>query len=329
MPSIGIPQPRETTVISGIHRNTTLRVMITAAGLWAAVCRDVRPCLGHPGLHHDWAEATAAMAEDPFAVQPRLSRARVARLEGRHLAAYFEARWARALAPHDAEPLRVLGLAALDLGLQGEGLDHLDAFFAAGGEAFDARVARAKARWSARQQAEALDDMDRALALKPDVDAALLRASWRRQRRQLTEAAAGLSDVLTRVQDALLVRRALVEVRLEQGQPQAALELVEEALTKNPRSVEWLLAKARALTASGEPETAHQTLLDALVLAEAAAQQRATPMLITQRAEVRLALGDRAGARRDLDLALTKGPPFPRALELSRELGRRAPRGQR
>jgi hypothetical protein len=77
------------------------------------------PAPAHPGLHHDWEEATRALEQDPYSAQPRLSRSKVARLEGWRLTAYHEARWARALAPHDAAPHRALGLAALGLGRRG------------------------------------------------------------------------------------------------------------------------------------------------------------------------------------------------------------------
>lgn len=287
------------------------------------------PAPAHPGLHHDWEEATRALEQDPYSAQPRLSRSKVARLEGWRLTAYHEARWARALAPHDAAPHRALGLAALGLGRRGEALDALDAFFTAGGEAFDARVARAEARWAEGRPAEALGDLDQALTLKPDVEAALLRARWHRAQGDLPKAALGLEQILAQVGDALLLRRALVALYLDLGRPEPALALVEAALAKEPRSAEWLMAKARALKVAGRPGAARETLIEALEIAEHAVERRATPLLIAQRAEVRLALGDRAGARRDLDLALHRGPPFPRAVELAAELGVRLPRGSR
>lgn len=205
----------------------------------------ILPCQAHahPGAPHEWAEATRAMAEDPFAVQPRLSRASVARREGRRLTAYFEARWARALAPHDAAPHRALGLAALDLGWRAEGLAALSAFFAAGGEDLEARVARARIRWAEHQPEAALEDLDRALALTPDPTAALLRAEWQRAQGRLPEAAVGLADVLTRAQGALPVRRALVEAYLDLKQPELALALLDAAPLEDPT---WKALRARA-----------------------------------------------------------------------------------
>lgn len=274
----------------------------------------------HPGLHHDWQQASQAMDAQPWAAEPRLQRSQIARLQGHLLISYYEARWARALAPQDPAGWRAQGLAAQGLGLSAEAESYLDAYFQEGGQAVDARVARAELRWLRGSTAEALQDLDEAIHRKPDVESALLRARWLRSIGAGVRAAEGLQDLLPKLGGALLLRRELVSVRLELGQGKAALALVDQALKFAPQDVDWLLQRSRVLKALSRGLEAHTTLQQALHTVDNAMLRRPTALRLAQRAEVRLELGDRAGASKDLTEALHKSPTFPKARALAAKL---------
>lgn len=249
---------------------------------------------------------------------PRVARARTARLQGQWLTALHEAQWALAL-DAGCQP------ALLERARAGARLGHrraaawLDRYFEAGGDHFDAWVARARLRWAAGAAQAAIADLDRALALKPDVDAGLLRARWSGERGDWAGAAAGLAALLIRLEDAELVRRALVEAELRRD-PEAALRLTDGVLAARPDSVDWRLLRARALRALGRPDAADRTLQAALQQINRALKSRTTPMKLTQRAELRLALHDDPGARADLHAVLRTSPAYPKAVDLASRL---------
>lgn len=274
----------------------------------------------HPGLHHDWQQTQRQLEAQPFNPDIRIRRAQLARLQGQMLTSYYEARWARALAPSAPDPSRGMGLAALGLGLDKEAQRHLQAYFAAGGEAFDARVALAKLNWRSGLQAKALAQLELALEGKPDVEAGLLRARWQQSRGQAETAAAGLRALLPKLSGALLIRRELVAVERDRGQGEAALAEVDRALKFAPKDVDWQLERARILQSLRRPREAQQSLRVALASVNYAITRRPTALRLSQRAEVRLALGDRRGASDDIIEALRKSPSFKKAQTMASAL---------
>jgi len=286
----------------------------------ALVLMGISGASAHPGLHHDWQQTQLQLEAQPFNPEIRLRRSQLARLQGQMLTSYYEARWARALAPNAAGPHRGLGLAALGLGLRHQAHGHLQAYFAAGGQAFDARVALAKLNWQRGLHTKALAQLELALEGKPDVEVGLLRARWLQSRGQAAAAVAGLRDLMPKLSGALLIRRELVAMERDRGHGEAALAEVDKALKFAPKDVGWQLERARILQSLRRPEDAQQSLRVALASVNYAITRRPTALRLAQRAEVRLALGDRRGASDDIIEALRKSPSFKKAQTMASAL---------
>lgn len=274
----------------------------------------------HPGLHHDWVEATQKIEDRPFDAQARLRRAKVARMQGNLLLSYFDARWARALAPGSPDPWRALGLAAARLKRPAEAESLFDTYLQMGGRGFDVQVGRAKLLHQRGAYKASLAQIDQALVLKPDVETALLRATWLTEQGRLTQASRGLSELLPKLGHALLLRHRLVSIELQRGAGASALKIVDAALMTAPKNVQWLMRRAEVLRALQRPTEATHSLEQALKTVEFGLTRRPTALRLVQRAEVRLALGDRPGATQDLHSALQKSPKFAKARALAATL---------
>ncbi len=130
-----------------------------------------------------------------------------------------------------------------------------------------------------------------------------------------------MAEVLPRLGHALLLRQRLVAIELQRGAPQSALAIVEASLTKTPGNVQWLLQMSEVLGLLDRRHEARECLKEALSTVNAGRSRRPTALRLVQRAEVRLAQGDRDGAIADVQTALKKGPSFPKARALATQLG--------
>lgn len=126
-------------------------------------------------------------------------------------------------------------------------------------------------------------------------------------------AQAALQDGLRRT-GAVVLRRALVRAALDAGEPARALEAAVALIPASP--IEGHLLRAEAEAALGRPEAAKATLRAALAMAEQAVKRRGSAASLARRAEVYLALGERARAEDDARAALARAPKLESAITI-------------
>lgn len=129
-------------------------------------------------------------------------------------------------------------------------------------ELTEARYNRAIALQELGRHEEAIEDYRDVLKAQPDHAAASLNIAWGLQQlERLDEAAAELEHTAKLDPDFAKAHVNLADIRLQQGDPQAALGICDAFLARRPGEANALAAKAVALTDLGDGEGA-KALLD-------------------------------------------------------------------
>lgn len=327
-------------------RDTTLLVWLLAAA----------PLAAHPGAHHDIERLTRLLTVSPDRTDLLTQRGRCYRIEGRLTESLADLERAVSLAPQDVEAHLQRGRTLAALGRSAEAHRefttclrlqpaHVAALVAR------ARVARASAsdclrspicaidaRAAAPYPTEcglpgprqlactrahlraAVDDLNAALSIRPDVEPALDRARLLEALGHTDVAADGLHDMLHKLGGAVVLRLELIRLETARGRHAEAVALIDEAMAGATSKIDWLLRRADVYAAAGDGVAARRDRESALAEADRAVARRATALHLVQRARAHLALGRRENAVADVQAALRRSPRYAEARELVRRL---------
>ena len=277
----------------------------------------------HEGLDSDIQESSEAIRQHPGEFEHHLRRGHLLRLAGRLEDSLHDLAHARALAPHEPRVLLQTGITLAALGRNDRAEKALTASLDHGGQwaRTYAELAKVRAKRGAREAAIAA--YRESLKLKPDVDVYLsfgeLYESLGRSADAREVYRVGVAQTRAEV-----LTLALIRLELANGHPEAALSLIDDALSTAPIKTSWLLRRAQVLEVAGEPRLARTTRQAALAEAHRVAREHGSSMAYTQRAQVYLELGSHAAARRDVARALALSPRYSAALELAEKLERQS-----
>jgi len=295
-------------------------ILASVAGLVVALTTAAR---AHEGLDSDIQESSEAIRQHPDEFEHRLRRGHLLRLAGQLEGSLHDLEHARALAPHEPRVLLQTGITLTALGRFERAEQALTASLDHGGRWARTYAELAKVRVKRGAKAAAVAAYRESLKLKPDVDVYLSFGELYESLGRSAEAREVYRAGLTQTR-AEILSLALIRLELASGHPEAALTLIDAALSSAPIKTSWLLRRAQVLEASGEPRLARTTRQAALVEAHRVAREHGSSMAYTQRAQVYLELGSHAAARRDVARALSLSPRYPAALELSEKLERQS-----
>ena len=277
----------------------------------------------HEGLEHDIEASTESIRQHPEQFEHHLRRGHLLRLAGRLHDSLHDLEHARRLAPHEPHVLLQSGITLSALGRTAAAERALTACLDHGGRWASTYAELARARTKRGDKEAAIVAYRESLKLKPEVDIYLSFGELLESLGRIEAARDVYRAGVTRTRAELLTL-ALIRLELANGQPEAALALIDAALKDAPVKTGWLLQRAHVLEVSGDPELARSTRQAALREAQRVARENSSSMAYTQRAQVYLELGSYAAARRDVERALTLSPRYPAALELAQMLDRQS-----
>lgn len=327
-------------------RATTLLIWLLAAV----------PLSAHPGAHHDIERLTRLLTVSPDQPELLTQRGRCLRIEGRLSESLADLDRAVALTPRNPEAHLNRGLTLAALRRIGEAHREfticllLDPTHVAS-LAARARVARVVVADCLRSPIcplgrrstppspiecglpgllqlmcarshllFAVDDLNAALAIHPDVELAVRRAHLLESLGRPDEAADGLHDMLAKLSGAVVLRLELVRLETVRGRYTDAVALINEAMSSATNKADWLLRRAEVHAAAGDATAARGDREAALAETDQAVSHRATALHLVQRARAYLALGRRDRAADDVRAALQRSPRYGAAQDLARQL---------
>ncbi len=292
---------------------------LVIAGLLLAVANVT---VGHPGLHHDLERVSQALSKEPDRVDLLVKRGRLFRLDAHPRASLVDLDRAFRLAPDDRGVALERGLTLSTLRRDQEAEAELTRFIRLGGTASVAYAERGHVRARGRQLEPAIADYSAALERKPVVDVYLARAHVQEASGRLDAAAKGLSDGLSKLGGAVVLREALIRIETARRRFDVAIALIDEVLVTAQVKTEWYLRRGNVWKAAGDVAEARRDYDRALAEANRVLGRRVTAIHLCSRAKVHLGLGQTAEARRDLRAALEKSPRFAEARTLLAPLER-------
>ncbi|MCB9594744.1 MAG: tetratricopeptide repeat protein [Sandaracinaceae bacterium] len=171
-------------------------------------------------------------------------------------------------------------------------------------------------------RALALEDYLAASAVAPAIELDV-RAAHLLERLSRLDEAARILDAGARRTGSAVLRVEAAELARRMGRYDVALAHLDALAAARP-SVRWELLRASILRDAGREAEAVATLARARAGADRAVERRGSALAYSERAQVRLASGDRAGARLDLERAARLAPAWvvPRQLLSSLGAGR-------
>lgn len=261
---------------------------------------------------------TERLEQEPSRVDLRKQRADLLRMERRYDEALDDLDRARLLNPNDREIYLKRGLTLSGLRRDREAETELDAFLQqeGGSRQVIALAERGRIRARTGRPELAIADFTDAIAIKPALDLYLARGKLQESTGQLSAAAAGYQNGISRVGPATTLITALIKIQVQQGHFQLALAMINAEVVRAPIRTLWLLSRAEVLRAMGQTTEAQAELKTALGEANRALQKRPTSLHLLARAKVLRAMGRFDEAREDLQVCLKITPRFPECREL-------------
>lgn len=306
-------------------RLSTTSLIVGIVTLLASAVPKTVPA--HEGLASDIHESSEAIRQHPDQFEHHLRRGHLLRLAGRLHESLHDLEHARRLAPREPRVLLQSGITLAALGQTGRAEFALTACLAHGGRWAKTYAELAKIRAKRGDREAAIRAYRDSLMLKPDVDIYLSFGELLESSSRVDEAREVYRAGIVRTRAELLTM-ALIRLELASGHAEAALQLIDEALTSAAVKTTWLLYRAQVLEVAGDPRLARETRKTALREAQRVTREHGSSMAYTQRAQVYIALGFHDAARRDVERALSLSPRYPAAVELAQTLERRSlPRG--
>jgi tetratricopeptide (TPR) repeat protein len=247
----------------------TCAICVLATGLLALAVVQA-----HPDVDWQISQMTARIEADPRDVQLYLKRGELHRIHRDWSAAESDFRRARELQPDLAAVDFYIGQLKLDANLPKQAKQALDRFLAKEPDHARARIARARALVRLGQPLVAVRDYDRALqaygkdhrpepAYYPERAQALASAGTE----HVDKAVRGLDEGLERLGRPVTLQLYALELELERGRHDAALERLEQIASRANRQESWLVRRGEILESAGrlaEARSAYAAALDAI-----------------------------------------------------------------
>jgi len=158
-----------------------------------------------------------------------------------------------------------------------------------------------------------LNDFTAAIKIRPSMDLYLSRGRLEETLGQFDKAAKGYREGLTRVGNALHLKKSLIRVETERHRYRKVLRLIDEELDRAPVKTSWYLRRAEILDVMGKIKASQKAKNKALTEANRVLKKRTTALNRLARGKVYMALGQRPEARRDLELAVQMAPNLEEA----------------
>lgn len=290
---------------------------LALGGLWIS-----SPAIAHSDIDPDIQELTEELKEEPNNVELLIRRGQTYRTNGQYLESLqdLDQAW---LLDRDNRLIvleRAMTLSALKRDKEAEAA--LDEFLRdpSHSKRMFALAERAFIRARTGRTALAIADFTSTIELQPTIELFLTRGRLQESLGQYEAAAAGYQEGLSKLGNAILLKKALIRVLLAQNQYGQALGLVNQEAARSPVKTPWHLQKAEILDKMGQPEESRRAHAQALSEANRVLKKRSTAMQLLARAKVLHAMGRVEEAKRDLREARQKAPRFSEVDDLLRRL---------
>jgi tetratricopeptide (TPR) repeat protein len=305
------------------NKYQSLVLLIACLALGLGDLGYVQLATAHPGFDPEIAELTEDLAKDPDSVELLVRRGQVYRSYGKFSESLQDLEQAWLLDPENRIVALQRGLTLSAMGRNKDAEDALDYFLQeeVGQKRAFALAERAAIRARTGRPQLAIEDYTAVLAIQQTGELYLLRGKLQESLGRLEEAAIGYQVGIAELGDSVLLKKALIEIRIAQGKFDQALVLIDEQVTRAQVKIPWLLQRAAVLNQMGQDDAARKTYEQALSEANRIMGKRPTALNLLARANVLNAMGQRDEAVRDLQDALQKSPRFAAAKNLLQQLG--------
>ena len=248
----------------------------------------------HGPLLEQIEKLTAEIARDPANAQLYIRRGELHRVHEEWDAALADYRRASKLSPEDDRIDFLRGRALQEAGRAGQAKTALDAYLSQHPGNSEALVARARALRALGDYRAAVDDYARAIERnpRPDPDLYLERARAELATRESAHALAGIDAAIARLGPIPALQLFAIEVDMQQGRIDDALQRLDTVAARSPRKETWLARRGELLAQAGRPDEARSAYAAALSAIEALPPgARQTRAIADLEGRVRSALG--------------------------------------
>jgi tetratricopeptide (TPR) repeat protein len=282
----------------------------------------IQPVSAHSGMDPEIEKLTEKLTKDPKNVGLLIRRGQIYRTNGKFIESLQDLEQAWLL---DRENRTIIFQRALTLSALGRDREAEAALTDYLQEESDpkrilALAERAHIRARTGRLELAIADFTSAIQLQPTIELYLIRGQLQESRGNLEAAEEGYLDGLTKLGNAILLKKNLIRVQIAQNQYDRALALVNEEVTRSSVKTPWYQQQAEILAKMGKPEASRLAYQQALSEANRVLGKRSTAMQLLARAEVYYAMGRVEEAKRDLREAVKKAPRFAEADDLLKKL---------
>jgi tetratricopeptide (TPR) repeat protein len=136
----------------------------------------------------------------------------------------------------------------------------------------------------------------------------------------LEEAASGYREGLSRLGNAMLIKKGLIRVEMTRKRYDEVLTLIDDELDRASVKTEWHLRRAEVLVAMGKDQAAQSAHEQALAEANRILGKRVTASHLVTRAKIYIAMGRLQQAKQELQMAVQRAPRFSEASELLKKM---------
>jgi tetratricopeptide (TPR) repeat protein len=303
-------------------RHRTCIVLMACLALALGCFSFIQLATAHSALDPEIQEITEKLSKDPDNVDLLVRRGQVYRSNGKYIESLLDLERAWLLNRENRTVVLQRALTLSALGRDKEAETALDYFLQEESDPKRVFALAERASIHARNgQAElAISDFTSAIQLQPTIELYLVRGKLQESLGKIEDAAAGYQDGLAKLGDAILLKKNLIRVRMDQNQYSEALALVDEEIAGSSAKTSWHLQRAKILDHMGRPDAASLAYEQALAEANRVLGKRQTAMQLLARAEVYEAMGRMEEAKKDLRVAIKKTPNFAEADDLLRKL---------
>jgi tetratricopeptide (TPR) repeat protein len=309
-------------------------IFMLAFVMWGIAC--VERAGSHPGIAPEVDEITHELEKNPNSVDLGGRRIIKKRSNNDLIKSLHDLDQAEQLESGNSEILFQRGLTLSALGRDVEAEVALDQFLekvalAKNGSVIPsshgakksaiAMAERARIRARTGRTDLAITDYTSAIHMLPVVESYQARGHLLESLGKLAEAALGYREGLSKMPNAILLKKSLIRVEIARKQFTQALLLIDEELARASVKSSWYLRRGDVLAAMGQPDAARAAREQALAEVNQTMTKRVTAIHRFSRAKVYMALGRVEEAKRDLQLAIQMAPNFAGARDLLRKLG--------
>ena len=301
-------------------RRLGLIICLVSLAVFPLVCGEF--VAAHPGLDPDIDEITHELEKNPENVDLLIKRGRLYRSNGELSDSLDDLDRAEELAPENRRIILERGFTLSAMGHDRDAEVALDQYLeqATGRTRLDALAERAHIHARTGQADLAIADFTSAISMHPAMALYLARGELQESLGHLEDAASGYHEGLSRLGNAVLLKKGLIRVETKRKRYAAVLALIDEELDRASVKTEWHLRRAEVLAALGKDQAAQSAHEQALAESNRVLGKRMTASHLLTRAKVYIAMGRVQEAKHELQLATQKAPRFSEASELLKQL---------